>query len=269
MSEAIVDGRTVAYDIAGIGQPYVVLIAGGGCDRSHFSAVFDDLAQLTTTLAYDRGGLGESAPHPGGSDGLGWRVRELHGLLDAVDVVAPLVLVGHSLGALIAQMYALEHSADVVGIVSIDGDDGNPTDLPEWPAFPAEVEMEAMERLFANVPPNARPKMPPSPEQMTVMAAETADRDAAFARLAGWDRTTTTFPFVHLGATGHYFGPDDLIPVPPAVIVEKLLEKNHRTAGAFPNGTFVEARNSGHYIQFDEPELVIDAVGRLLVALQA
>ena len=269
MSEATVDGRTVVYDIAGKGQPPVVLIAGGGCDRSHFSAVFNELAQLTTTVAYDRGGLGESAPHPGGSDGLGWRVRELRGLLDAAGVARPLVLVGHSLGALIAQMYALEHPAEVVGIVSVDGDDGIPTDLPEWPEFPPDVELEAMRRLYANVPPRARPDGPPSPERMATMAAETADRDAAFARLAAWDRSESGLRFVHIGATGHYFGPEDLIPVKPAVIIEKLLEKNHRTAAAYPNGRFVEARESGHYIQFDQPEVVVDSVARLLAELGA
>lgn len=264
MGEAIVDGRAVGYEIAGSGQPSVVLIAGGGGDRSHFSSVFDPIAALTTTIAYDRGGLGASALHPGGSDGLRWRVLELHGLLEAVGVATPLVLVGHSLGALIAQLYAAEFPDEVVGIVSIDGDDGIPTDLPEWPEFPPEVELEAMQRLFANVPPSARPAMPPSPERLAVMTAESADRDAAFARLASWDRSRSEVRFVHLGATGHFFGPDELIPVPAATIIEKLLEKNRRTAAAYPRGMFVEAPSSGHYIQFDQPELVIEAVRGLL-----
>ena len=260
----LVDGRAVGYDIAGSGRPTIVLIAGGGGDRTHFSSVFDSLAELTTTIAYDRGGLGTSAPHPGGADGLGWRVRELHGLLEAVGVGERLVLVGHSLGALIAQLYACEYRDDVAGVVSIDGDDGIPTDLPEWPEFPLDVELEAMQRLYANVPPSARPQMPPSPDRLAVMSAETADRDAAFARLAGWDRSGTELRFVQLGATGHYFGPDELIPVPADTIIEKLLEKNHRTAAAYPRGVLIEARCSGHYIQFDEPELVIAAVQGLL-----
>lgn len=269
MSEAIVDGRSVVYDIAGTGHPAVVLIAGGGGDRSHFSAVFTELAQLTITVAYDRGGLGQSGPHPGGSDGLGWRVQELRGLLDGAGVDRPVVVVGHSLGALIAQMYALEHPAEVAGIVSIDGDDGIPTDLPEWPEFPPDVELEAMRRLFANVPPSARPDGPPSPEGMAAMTAENADRDAAFARLATWHRGDTALPFVHLGATGHYFGPDHLIPLEPAEIIKKLLEKNHRTAAAYPNGRFIEAKESGHYIQFDQPELVVNSIAQLLTELRS
>jgi pimeloyl-ACP methyl ester carboxylesterase len=267
MGEVVVDGRAVGYDIAGSGAPTIVLIAGGGGDRSHFSSVFGALSELTTTVAYDRGGLGVSAPHPGGADGLRWRVAELRGLVEAIGAPKPLLLVGHSLGALIAQLYAVEFPDEVAGVVSIDGDDGIPTELPEWPEFPPEVELEAMQRLFANVPPSARPQMPPSPERMAVMYAETSDREAAFARLASADRSRTRFRFVHLGATGHFFGPAELIPVPVETIIQKLLDKNHRTAAAYPNGLFVEAPNSGHYIQFDEPDLVIGTIRGLLADL--
>jgi len=47
-------------------------------------------------------------------------VSELHGLLSAAQVPTPYVLVGHSLGGLIALLYARTYSSDVRGIVFVD-----------------------------------------------------------------------------------------------------------------------------------------------------
>jgi len=47
-------------------------------------------------------------------------VSELHGLLSAAQVPTPYVLVGHSLGGLIALLYARTYSSYVRGIVFVD-----------------------------------------------------------------------------------------------------------------------------------------------------
>ncbi|MCW5878847.1 MAG: hypothetical protein KIS80_08285 [Anaerolineales bacterium] len=36
------------------------------------------------------------------------------------------------------------------------------------------------------------------------------------------------------------------------------------TAESLAQGRFVEARNSGHYVMFDEPELVVSEIARVL-----
>jgi pimeloyl-ACP methyl ester carboxylesterase len=47
-------------------------------------------------------------------------VFELHELLSAAHIAGPLVLVGHSVGGIVARMYADEYGADVAGIVLVD-----------------------------------------------------------------------------------------------------------------------------------------------------
>lgn len=266
MTEATVDGRAVTYRMGGSGAPTIVLIAGSGCDHTHFSSVFEALAELRTTVAYDRGGLGTSAPLEGGGDGLRWRTQELRGLLDAIQAPQPYVLAGHSFGALIAQLFAVDYPEDVVGIVSIDGDDGIPPDLPAWPEFPPEIELQAVEKLFESVPPSVRRPVPPLPEHMAAMMSDSADREAGLERLGAARRggVLPDVPFVQIGAMDHFFGPPDLAPVDSATIKAKLVEKNERTAAAYPRGRFVEASKSGHYIQFDEPELVVGCIAEVL-----
>ena len=266
VDRATVEGRAVAYRRSGTGAPTVVLIAGSGSDHTHFDTVFDAIADLRTTVAYDRVGLGASDPlaaDAAGGDGLAWRTRELHALLETIGAPKPYVVVGHSLGALLAQLYAVDFPADVAGIVSIDGDDGIPTDLPPWPEFPPEVELQAMERLLRNKPASMSP---PVPEHRDAIVAEGTDRDAGLARLAAARRAGAVpdVPFVHLGATDHFFGPPELAPVDDETIKAKLREKHERTVAAYPRGRFVEAARSGHYVQFDEPELVVRAIAELL-----
>lgn len=257
------DGRQLVYECAGAGSPTIVLI---GYLRGHFSSVQAELTRFGTVVAYDRGGYGESDLPDHQPDALSCRLDELSRLLGALDLPRPYVLVGFSIGALIAQLFAIDHPDSVIGIVSIDGDDGRPADLPEWPTFPEHVEAEALARLLENVPPDlARMTMPPPPESMPAVGADAADRQPAFERLAAArDRgDLSDVPFVHLGATGHYFGPDELLPIPSSEIRQRLLEKHARTASAYRQGVFIEA-DTGHYVQFDRPDLVIDAVARVV-----
>jgi pimeloyl-ACP methyl ester carboxylesterase len=256
-------GRRLAYEIAGAGSPTIVLI---GYVRGHFSSVVPQLAAFGSVLSYDRGGYGESELEQHEPDALSCRVRELKNLVDALDLPVPYVLVGFSIGALIAQLYAVDHPDNVKGLVSIDGDDGIPADLPEWPAFPDHVEAEALAKLLKNVPPDlARTTMPPPPESLPAIAADGVDRQPAFDRLAALRERDVLpdIPFVHLGATGHYFGPEEMLPISAHAIRERLVEKHARTSSAYRQGVFIEA-DTGHYIQFDRPDLVVDAVARIV-----
>ncbi len=68
---------------------------------------------------------------------LGDLVGELHELLRAASVPKPYVLVGHSLGGLLVQLYGQTHPEQVAGIVFVDA--LSPT-LPEllgdrWPIY--------------------------------------------------------------------------------------------------------------------------------------
>lgn len=101
------------------GRPTVLFEAGLGSFSSQWSLIQPRVATTTRTVSFDRPGLGWSSPS---STRLNARqhVRELHNALDQIGESGPYVFVGHSLGGLIARVFADEFSDDTAGIVLID-----------------------------------------------------------------------------------------------------------------------------------------------------
>jgi pimeloyl-ACP methyl ester carboxylesterase len=89
---------------AGAGEPAVVLEAGMNCGAASWRRVMPLLAPHLRVAAYDRAGLGGSAPAPG----LVTIDRMIDDLASVITGLAagPCVLAGHSLGGLLAQLLA-------------------------------------------------------------------------------------------------------------------------------------------------------------------
>ncbi|MEU4607548.1 alpha/beta fold hydrolase [Kribbella sp. NPDC023972] len=117
------DGTCVVF-ISGLGEPGAV-----------WAPVIDRLPARTSTFTYDRAGCGHSGPVPAGGDDearpVQWGAEQLLMLLDTVGVPGPWVLVGHSIGGLIADSLARCRTEQVAGMVLIDTSD---------PAFDTRID---------------------------------------------------------------------------------------------------------------------------------
>lgn len=102
----------------GQGGPTVVIIPGAGDSSYSWTAVQRELATLTRVVVYDRAGLGSSDPGPA-PDPIR-SLAELETLLTSSGVPGPYILVGHSLGGLLARMYAMRYPDQVAGMVFVD-----------------------------------------------------------------------------------------------------------------------------------------------------
>src|SRR5947209_2731076 len=103
-------GHRVAFTQRGRaaeGTPSVVVVTGAGDCQASWAAVADRLADRTRVVTYDRAGLGWSARGPAPTADR--YVAELHAVLDACLPEGRYVLVGHSLGGLIARLHAQQH----------------------------------------------------------------------------------------------------------------------------------------------------------------
>ena len=115
------DGRRLHFERRGTGSPVVVFEAGMGASRNEWGAVVPAVAERTTTVAYDRSGLGRSPRDP--------EPRPLARLVsDAVDLLehlrdGPFVLVGHSWGGPIVRSVAAQAPDRVAGLVLVDQSD--------------------------------------------------------------------------------------------------------------------------------------------------
>lgn len=103
----------------GQGRFTIMLEAGLNDFSLQWSRLQPLLAQETTTCSYDRAGLGWSdpSPHPATID---QQVRDLHAVIGSLNRPAPLILVGHSYGALLVRMYAQRYPQNIAAIVLLD-----------------------------------------------------------------------------------------------------------------------------------------------------
>lgn len=105
--------------IAGEGSPAVVFDGGIGASAEEYRGLQDRIAATTTVVTYDRAGYGSSEMGPLPRDSRR-EVEELRALLAELEIPAPYILVGHSLGGLNAQAYAGLHPEEVTGMVLLD-----------------------------------------------------------------------------------------------------------------------------------------------------
>lgn len=132
-------GREIYLECRGSGSPTVILVSGtqgAGDDWTHVmgpdgpqpstSAVFDQTAMFTRTCIYDRPGTTRFDGTPASSTPVTQPttaeegVADLAALLAAASERGPYALVGASWGGLIAQLYARQHPDEVVGLVFVD-----------------------------------------------------------------------------------------------------------------------------------------------------
>lgn len=96
------------------------MIAGAGDVASSYTALVPLVSQESRVLLYDRSGLGHSESGPGRSTAVN-HARELHSLLDAMELKPPLLLVAHSYGAIVAREFLHLYADEIVGMVLADG----------------------------------------------------------------------------------------------------------------------------------------------------
>ncbi|MBA2890268.1 alpha/beta fold hydrolase [Nonomuraea soli] len=142
-----VNGRRLYMRSAGAGAPSVVFLAGAGAAGLDYWGLQQRVAELTTAVVYDRSGTGWSDRSAGRLPEAGETVDELRELLRVAGVPGPYVLVGHSLGALFARLYAIRFPGEVAGLVLMDpAHEDYDTSMPqELQDLRASFDPEAME----------------------------------------------------------------------------------------------------------------------------
>jgi pimeloyl-ACP methyl ester carboxylesterase len=114
-----IGGRILYARTAGRG-PTVVLNSGAGREgTSNWGTIEQSVSEFATVITYDRAGLGRSPAPPAPPTALDM-AKDLRGVLLALHVPRPVLLVGTSMGALIVQLYACEYPKDVCGLLLLD-----------------------------------------------------------------------------------------------------------------------------------------------------
>ena len=238
-SVVTVDGREVAIDCRGAGQPTVVLESGLGVSMRTWDAVIVEIAKTARVCRYDRPTLDTDDPAalPHTADRM---VAQLRALLAAAGETPPYVLVGHSLGGLNVNLFARQHSDEVLGVVFVD-------------ALHPDFDTRVAQLLGPDQVATRRAEIERNREGVT---AEDIRRSAELVEAApGFPPVATVVirhgrPFESADAAW----PTDRVETLWAELAEDLARLGD------PPRPVVVAERSGHRIQEDEPAVVIEAI---------
>jgi pimeloyl-ACP methyl ester carboxylesterase len=246
--------RVLATGLEGrrAGQPVVILEAGAGEGLDNWRPAFPDIARVAPVIAYDRRGIGQSAPDSA-TPTLRRVAASLHSLLATLAVPPPYVLVGHSWGGLFVRAYIDRYANEAAGLVFLDV-----TDFETTPAEKAAA-VSSTDRAAVLAPPTLPPIPPETPSglraEFGVVASEMTN-DFPEARSL---RIPAGIPIAVVVAT------------PPARLqglggVMLRLQMQHQAEWALtsPRGLFVAADHVGHMEHRDDPALVARMIDHVL-----
>jgi pimeloyl-ACP methyl ester carboxylesterase len=121
-----IGGRRLHANVTGHGETVVVLESGIAASSLSWALVAPKVAEFATVVTYDRAGLGWSDPATHRCTARD-SANDLSHLLRTIGISGPLTIVGHSFGGLIARIFQQQHSDRVAAMVLVD-----PVVRAEW-----------------------------------------------------------------------------------------------------------------------------------------
>jgi pimeloyl-ACP methyl ester carboxylesterase len=115
-----IGGRRLHLVKMGEGSPPVVIIPALADNVLPWLRVLEATAAETQACVYDRAGIGWSDPPGCGRSTPSTMASDLHALLQAANIPPRYVLVGHSLGGVIARRFQADYPEAVAGMLLID-----------------------------------------------------------------------------------------------------------------------------------------------------
>ena len=161
-------GRRIHMVCMGEGSPTVILSAGGNDWSAGWRLVQPDIARTTKACSWDRAGNGFSSGSPDPQDIIHTE-DDLERALDGAGLTGPLVMVGHSHGALETLLFADRHPDRVAAMVLVDPSKPDQDALtaraaPALAAFGEKFNAQSMDRIRACVRAQKHAGGVPAPE---------------------------------------------------------------------------------------------------------
>jgi pimeloyl-ACP methyl ester carboxylesterase len=268
-----VGGYRLHIQCVGTGSPTVVLDAGLSGSSLDWNLVQPELGRTTRVCAYDRAGMGWSDPGPQPRTPR-QIADELHTLLTNAGIAGPYVLVGHSLAGKNVRLFALTHPDQVAGMVLVDAR----SEYVDANTSPAEVQTfrraSAAQAILYRVARSVGlvrligaslwggPAMPR--ETRTEGMLLTTSQRAVDAQTAeGLERAADDGALQAAASLGDR----------PLIVLAAeqnmtatpyWAEAQRRQAALSTEGRLIVPAGSGHYIHWEQPTLVIDAVRQVI-----
>ncbi len=240
-----IQGVALEYVMSGSGAPPIILVNGAGAPIEGWHRIYAELEKQSTIFAYNRPGVGGSgSPNsPQTADVIAATLREL---LVEIGLNPPYLLVGYSLGGLYINLYARQFPDEIAGVIFLEAAAPGDEVLKDHYQTPLQRVLTKISSLF-------------KPSKDTHAEVLFVDETVAQIRKAG------PFPDVPVMVITGTKG------VPPLLMTKKahqIRADNQKALVALsPYGEQIMATKSGHFPQFTQPELIIDAIRQMVARL--
>jgi pimeloyl-ACP methyl ester carboxylesterase len=278
-----IGGRRIQLDCRGTGSPTVIFESGLDINGSlSWSAVHDEIAKTTRACAYSRAGIMWSDPNDGPQNAK-IIAEDLHATLEKAGEKPPFVLVGHSLGGPYIMTYTKYFGADVAGLVFVDA--SHPDQVQRFKAVTSYTPSSMIMLIKAGVAfawagavrvaPLAKKGVPHQPPQAVLAMAAYAPTSLGpmLKEIESADQTLAEAgTFRQLGNRPVYVL-TSMMPLPKEALAslkltpeqgvryKEILKEMHDEEASWSSRSLHQlVPDAGHYIQFDRPDIVVDAV---------
>jgi len=238
---AAIGGFKLEYVMAGEGKPVIVFFSGYGADiDASWGRILPEVKKISTVLAYNRFNYGDSDKVDAQQTGAEI-IASLRSLLREKGLNPPYVLVGHSLGGVYAQLFAREHTEEVCGVVLVDSSHPDQEDM-------RRAQEGAIRRAVSG----------------TINWIDSVTHPRRHTEIASFTETARQIraapPFPDIPLTVISAGKE-----PPSWLVgdgfiRMFQENQRRLVSLSSQGRQIIAKQSGHFVQNDEPEVVVQAI---------
>jgi pimeloyl-ACP methyl ester carboxylesterase len=269
-----VGGHRMHINCAGQGTPTVILDSGLGDTYLSWRKVQPEIANYTRVCSYDRAGAGYSDNGPRARTSRVF-AEELHTLLQNANIPPPYILVGHSMAGFDVRLYASLYGNEVAGMVLVDS--SHPQQQKRLPAAINDMDatwLREQEFFLFTMPFGIPRRLGFCGSDAEVRAAECnfhSVRESvaelrSISESAAQAATSGALGDLPLAVLSH--DPDKPQPDLPDDLVKPTndawQQMQNELAQISTRSTHIIAKNSGHYVQFDRPDLVIEAVRNVI-----
>lgn len=269
-----IGGYKLHLNCGGQGTPAVIFDSGLGDSYAAWRKVRPEMAKLTQACSYDRGGIGWSDSSPRSRDSRVF-AEELHTLLHNAGISGPYILVGHSMAGFDVRLFTSLYRNEVAGIVLVDS--SHPEQIQRFPQIMRDIDNEwtrQLEFMEFTMPIGIPRALGFCGGDIYVRAAECdfstmrekVAENKNFGQSAAEAATTGPFGDLPLMVLSHdpTVAPRELPPDVAAQTEKDWSQMQQELTHLSARSTQVIAQNSGHYIQSERPELVIQAISSMV-----
>ena len=270
-------------------------------EAAEFSLSWDsvqpEVAKFARVCSYDRAGLGwsDASPNPRTAANM---VEELHTLLEQAGETPPYVLVGHSKGGMYVRMFAHAYPDEVAGMVLVDS--SHEEQEQRFPETIRELNRKGRkqtvsllnilrplnsiglltpilksnaEMLLGTIPENVREaglSVALRDTFFQTVVDETASLEDTFAEVRAAKITSLgEMPLIVLSAVDQF----DALSIQVSAEELDALKRVARDlqtelSELSKNGKLILVEESGHFIQVDRPQAVIDAIREVFMVVK-